>query len=142
MWSRKTPAIAKKLQATARPKARNQEEHENQCAVIEWFDLMAPSRYKGRLFAVPNGGKRPIKTASAMKREGQRKGVLDLHLPTARRGYNGLWIEMKAKKGYFNDDQKSWAKFLREENHRVELCRSAEEAIAVITDYMGWDCEG
>lgn len=49
------------------------------------------------LYHIPNGGKRDAKTATILKRQGVKAGVPDLHLPVARGGYHGLYIELKVK---------------------------------------------
>ena len=51
------------------------------------------------LYAIPNGGKRAIKTAIALKAQGVKSGVPDMCLPVARGGYHGLYIELKRQKG-------------------------------------------
>mgnify|MGYP004433785991 CR=1 FL=1 len=38
---------------------------------------------------------RDARTAANLKRQGVKAGVPDLHLPVARGGYNGLYIELK-----------------------------------------------
>ena len=47
------------------------------------------------LYHIPNGGKRDACTAVNLKRQGVKAGVPDLHLPVARGGYHGLYIELK-----------------------------------------------
>lgn len=63
---------------------------------IEGEDILRGSMVSDYLFAVPNGGKRNAREAGRMKAEGVKAGVSDLLLPVARRGFHGLWIEMKA----------------------------------------------
>ena len=48
------------------------------------------------LHHVPNGGKRDKATAIALKRQGVKAGVPDIHLPVAKGSYHGLYIELKA----------------------------------------------
>ena len=58
---------------------------------VTWFR----SRYPGVLiFAIPNGGKRSIRTALTLKAEGVVPGVPDLFIPEWR-----LFIEMKRIRG-------------------------------------------
>ena len=88
------------------------------------------------LYAVPNGGRRSPRVAADMKREGQKPGVPDLHLPIGRGGYFGLWIEMKTAKGRVSPEQKQWHEDLVAQNHLVVVARSAQAAVDTITDYL------
>jgi hypothetical protein len=72
------------------------------------------------LFAIPNAGAGAQSgQAGKMKAEGVKRGVPDLHLPVARNGYHGLFIEMKYGKGTPSPEQKEWIADLREEGYRV-----------------------
>ena len=112
-------------------------ESEEQRLLFEWAALM-----EGRhpdlklLYAVPNGGKRHIKTAIALKAEGVKPGVPDLCLPVARQGYHGLYIEMKSAKGRTSETQDWWLKELNEQLFLARVCRSFEEARDLILDYL------
>lgn len=66
---------------------------------VKYFNLRYP-KLKGRLFAVPNGGRRDAVTASKLKAEGVIAGVSDLILLKSNRDYGALLIEMKKKGGY------------------------------------------
>lgn len=122
-----------------RPKKKSEREHQEQCALIEWFDHAAPTRYKFRLFAIPNGGDRHPGVGKKLKLEGMRPGVLDLQLPVARQGFIGLWVEMKFGTNTLTDNQAGWKEFLEDNGHRVEVCYSFSAARAVIVDYLGMD---
>lgn len=76
------------------------EEHRIQCSCVKWFNLKYP-KLKGRLFAVPNGGRRDTVTGGKLKAEGVTAGVSDLILLKSNRDYGALLIEMK-KKGAIN----------------------------------------
>ena len=54
------------------------------------------------------GGKRDAKTATILKRQGVKAGVPDLHLPVARGGYHGLYIELKVGDNTTTKKQKDW----------------------------------
>ena len=47
--------------------------------------------------------------ASKLKAEGVLSGVPDLHIPIAKKGYNGLYIELNknGKAGKVSDNQKT-----------------------------------
>jgi hypothetical protein len=72
----------------------NFSEHHEQVTVVQWLE-----RRGYVVFAVPNGGKRSIATATQLKREGVRKGAPDL-VVVNRAPANGepTMIEMKRKK--------------------------------------------
>jgi hypothetical protein len=119
-------------------------ESSEQTALMTWAMFSAKHLHGiDLLHAIPNGGHRHALVARKMKQEGVRAGVPDLCLPVARQGFHGLYIEMKATgrktktgMGGVDPKQKQWIERLRSEGYRVEVCYGAEEAIAVITDYL------
>lgn len=115
---------------------RKNEEDSEQADTIKWFDLQY-RKLDGRLFAVPNGGKRSKITAAMLKRTGVRPGVPDLVLPVPMAGYHGLYIEMKKKEGgTVSKEQKDWLQFLLLQGYMAVVCNGFEEAKAVITNYL------
>lgn len=115
------------------------EEHKEQCAVLEWW------KYKSKLFgiseqllfAIPNGGARNAITGAILKAEGVRPGVPDLFLAHPNRYYSGLFIEMKkAKGGKVSDAQSEMRTLLMWAGYDVQICEGADKARAVITDYL------
>lgn len=86
-------------------------EAQEQAALIAWFDWRYPALC-GRLLHIPNGGYRHKAVARFLKAQGVRPGVLDLLLPLARRGYPGLWIELKRSGNGMSDAQRDWFAFL------------------------------
>ena len=89
------------------------------------------------LFHIPNGGKRNLKEAMNLKRQGVKAGVLDIFLPVARKDKHGLWIEMKYGKNRLQPVQHKWYWALIDQGYEVEVWYSADEAITVITEYLG-----
>lgn len=111
-------------------------EHQEQKAVIQWFDRQHKA-IRGRLFAVPNGGDRHEIVAAKLKAEGVRKGVPDLWLPVPRRGFHGLVIEMKRLKGSTTKpEQLDWLEFLGEQGYLVAVCKGSQAAIDTIQAYL------
>ena len=110
-------------------------EHTHQVNLIKWFDLQYKD-YRGRLFSIPNGGKRNIIVAVKLKAEGVRPGVPDLMLPVPAPGYAGLFIEMKTEKGRPTDSQLDWFNFLNEQGYYASVCYGFEDAQEVINDYI------
>lgn len=89
------------------------------------------------LYAIPNGGKRAIKTAVALKKQGVKRGVPDMCLPVPRGGFNGLYIELKrVKGGTVSDEQREWIAALNSQGYKAIICHGAEEAIEQIRGYL------
>ncbi len=115
-------------------------EHEEQCALFAWAaanEAQAPEL--ACMFAVPNGGYRPMTTAAALKAEGVKSGVPDCCLPVARGRYHSLWIEMKRKPNKPTAEQERWIADLRHYGHMAVCCYGAQEAIDAITHYLALD---
>lgn len=111
-------------------------EHEEQKALIAWFDMSFPA-HKGRLFAVPNGAYKSRSAASHYMREGLRSGVPDLMLPVARGGYHGLFIEMKRQKGgVVSPVQRDWIEYLNAQGYQAVVCRGFDAARKTIEQYL------
>ena len=125
-----------------------QDEHELQKACVNWFGYQYP-HLKDLLIAIPNGGKRHVKTAAKLKAEGVKAGVPDLFL-AAPVGYKveangrkmiehlsaGFWIEMKTEKGVVRDSQKKYLNLLPEVGYQAVICRSFEEFKKEIELYL------
>lgn len=111
-------------------------EHDEQCALIQWFDLQYPV-LKGRLAAVPNAGKMPAHVGRKMNLEGRRKGYPDLQLLIPHNGYHGLIVEMKRiKGGKIEPEQLEWLEWFAEMEYRAVVCKGFEAAKTVVTDYL------
>ena len=116
---------------------RDNEEHRIQVACVDWAKWNE-HRFEGLdlLYAIPNGGKRPIKTAIQMKKEGVRPGIPDLHLPVPRLTYNSLYIETKAKKGRLSKAQKKIFPKLVANGHRVIVVKSLTDFQLGVCTYL------
>ena len=113
------------------------DEDRTQAAVMSWAAMRKATMPElDMLYHIPNGGSRGLLEAVRLKRQGVKPGVPDLHLPIARGGYIGLWIEMKTATGRLSEDQRRIIAMLRAEGHRVEVCRSAADAVEVLEDYL------
>lgn len=126
-------------------------EHQEQVVFISWFKRQYP-KYEKAIFSNPNGSH--ISGASTkgfgraaviaikmkkMKREGFKTGVSDVQLTVSRGGYHGLWIEMKkinGKEKDVSDDQAAHIDLMRELGHQAEWAAGADEAIAIVKQYM------
>ena len=109
-------------------------EHDIQVNCVNYFRLRYP---KGLIFAIPNGGQRNVIVASKLKAEGVLSGVPDLCIPIAKKGFNGLYIELKnGKSGKVSDNQKTIMSKLQSEGYQCEVCRSFDEFRSVVDGYM------
>lgn len=104
-------------------------EDQEQAAFVAWFRATWP---EVRIFAIPNGGRRAMKTASALKATGVLPGVPDLFVP----GWN-LWIEMKRSKGgKLSPEQKNMLAYLENEClHNVIVGHGFEDARNQVLEY-------
>lgn len=84
-------------------------------------------------FAIPNGGFRHIRVATALKAEGVRAGTPDLCflLPEGR----VAWLEMKAAKGHLSPDQKQFRDKALSLNHHWAVANDVDEAIRIISSW-------
>lgn len=88
------------------------------------------------LYHIPNGGKRDARTAANLKRQGVKAGVPDLHLPVARGGYNGLYIELKVGSNKPTQLQKKWISSLNEQGYLAVVCYGWQEAAEQLINYL------
>lgn len=116
-------------------------EEQEQEMLFSWADLQ--SRQGGAyeslalLYAIPNGGKRAIKTAVALKKTGVKAGVPDVFLPAMRGGYGGLYIEMKRSRGgRTSPAQEGYIAGLRGQGYCVAVCHGFVEAKEKILEYL------
>lgn len=80
---------------------------------------------------------RNIVVAVKLKREGVVRGIPDIHLPVARHGYCGLWIEMKSGKNKLSKEQKEMMELLTVHGNSCHVCYAWTEAVDVIGWYLG-----
>lgn len=111
------------------------EEHKIQASCVRWFRLQYP-QLRNILFAIPNAARRSARNGAYMKEEGMLAGVSDLILLKSNRFYGALCIEMKRPGEYQKPIQKEWQKAVESVGNKYVVCRSLEEFIAVVTDYL------
>lgn len=110
-------------------------------ALMRWVASMESDvLYPGieLIFHIPNGGKRSKVEASRLKAEGVRRGVSDYLLPVARRGFHGLWIELKAPiecKPSVEKAQRIWQINMRREGYLAEVAYGWDQARRFIERY-------
>ena len=104
-------------------------ESAEQIGFVNWFETAFPGV---RVFAIPNGGHRAMSVAKALKSEGVRAGVPDLHVPAW-----GLWIEMKRKTlGSVSKEQKDWHRYLVNIGHHVIIGKGATDASRKVLEFV------
>lgn len=111
------------------------DEHRIQVACVRWFRLKYP-KLKNILFAVPNGGRRDAVTGARLKDEGATSGVADLILLRSNRSYGALCVEMKTADGIQSESQKDWQKEVEAMGNKYVICRSLDEFMKVVTEYL------
>ena len=118
-------------------------EHTEQAAVITWARYNQ-TRYPALvwLHSSLNGIVIPAPPAvrariiNHMKAEDMKPGVPDLFLPCARRGYHGLYIEMKTSKGALSPAQKDFLEYADAAGYLDKVCYSADDAIEALEWYL------
>lgn len=88
------------------------------------------------VYAIPNGGRRDPKEAAFLKKSGVMAGVPDLCFPAARRGYHGLYIELKVGRNRPTPAQEEWLARLNNAGYCARVCWGSEEAIETIKWYF------
>jgi VRR-NUC domain len=130
-------ALLKKLGVKKRAKPRELE-RQHQVALIKWVRATKDVYLVLKLlYAVPNGGDRNLRVARKLKAEGVLAGVSDLCLPAARRGYHGLYLEMKSEKGAATEEQKAFLHGVSNEGYCAVIAHGIDDARAVLAWYIG-----
>ena len=117
-------------------------EHEEQVALFAWAAVNAGAHPElSLLFAIPNGGYRPMATAAMLSAEGVKAGVPDCCLPVARGRYHSLWLELKRKdhSNHATPAQLDWIERLRDDGCMAVVAYGADEAIKTIEHYLSLD---
>jgi len=126
-----------KLGVKRRAKPRELE-RPHQVALIKWVrSVKGTYPVLKLLYAVPNGGDRNLRVARKLKAEGVLAGVADLCLPAARRGYHGLYLEMKSEGGVTTKEQKEFLLGVSAEGYCAVIAQGVDEARAWLEWYLG-----
>lgn len=124
---------------------QNLSEDSIQIMVMRWARTI---EHNGRPLAdylhhSPNGGSRHIAEAAKFKRMGVKRGYPDLILDVAKDGYHGARIELKkATGGRTSKEQKERLQMLADEGYYAVVAKGYDEAVEVISKYMGVSNEG
>lgn len=120
--------------------AKSGTEHGEQMALFCWAqinrELYPVLKW---MFAIPNGGGRSAAQGAMLKAEGVKGGVSDVCLPVQRRGYAGLYIEMKKAKGVPSDvkpEQKEFMGFVKEQGYFADVAFGWTQAVQILEWYL------
>jgi hypothetical protein len=126
-----------KLGVKKRAKPRELE-RPHQVALIKWVRTVKNTYPVLKLlYAVPNGGDRNLRVARKLKAEGVLAGVADLCLPAARRGYHGLYLEMKSEEGVATEEQIEFLRGVSAEGYCAIIAQGFDESRSTIEWYIG-----
>lgn len=107
-------------------------EAQEQIVVVDYCELWGIE-----IVHVANEGKRTLANGRLLSRMGLRRGFPDLFIPTARKGYHGMFIELKRDiKCKPTEHQQRWINYLNRQGYYAVICHGAEEAIAEIDKYF------
>lgn len=114
-------------------KKRETPERDMQAALIQMCAYKEGERPALKnLYANVNGEYRPGRAPEP----GLKAGVPDLFLAAARSGYNGLYLELKAKGGRLRSSQREWLERLQAAGYAAEVAWSLDEAWTTIERYL------
>lgn len=113
-------------------------EAQEQTTLFQWAAFMSKIYPELALIhAIPNGGSRNPIEAHNLRLQGVRAGIPDIFLPCARKGFHGLYIELKRRKGgRVSVEQKKMLLALNEQGYKAVVCHGWEEAKNTILEYM------
>lgn len=108
-------------------------ESQEQIQFIQWCRTDPRLQY---VFHIPNESVGGPGWLVRNRQMGVRSGVPDLFYPVPRKGYHGLFIEMKTKTGRLSIAQKRWLNALNEMGYLAVVAHGWKEARCQITDYL------
>lgn len=116
---------------------RRNEEYHLQCQVAKYLQL----QYSHIVFTAHLGGVRVgIGLAMKLKRMGYCTGMPDIEICCGRfekdKTYIGLMLELKTETGSISKVQNDLHRRLREAGYMVKVCRTLDDTVKVITEYL------
>lgn len=130
--------------------ARKHEEDDHQAALFNWLLKQYPEEYN-IIFAIPNGGKRDIREAARLKRQGVKAGVPDICVPIPKIYFErvsedsqlaeqkiipALFIELKVRGRKETKLQVQMRERLVARGYAVAVCNGWEEAAHYLKSYL------
>lgn len=108
-------------------------EHTMQVKVVQYVRTFYP---EVMILSIPNGSGTTAKNRLALYAEGLLPGVPDLFIPEARKGFHGLWIELKTNTGVESKAQKNIRNNLEHNGYLCYVARCENTAINIIEAYL------
>lgn len=108
-------------------------EHLMQTKVVQYVRTFYPEVI---ICSIPNGSGTTAKNRLQLFAEGLLAGMPDLFIPEAKKGFNGLFIEMKTDTGVESPAQKKIRNRLEDNNYLCYVARSDITAINIIEAYL------
>lgn len=119
---------------------KNRKEWHDQVDLVKWAMAKAPRHPElALLHHVPNGEHRVKAVAGKLRALGVKAGVPDLFLPVGRRGWHGLYIELKRwpNPAAVSESQRWWLRRLRVEYYMTLVCHGWGEGADCLSAYLG-----
>lgn len=115
-------------------------EAQEQTSLFAWANYKPELRYL--MWCNTNSGKWSPQYAVKLKRMGAKAGVPDITIAIPKKGYHGLYIELKRLKGgIISEVQDNMQTELFKQGYYVAVCNGWIEAKKIICEYMGWKDE-
>ena len=117
---------------------RKLSEDQEHALVMDWARLVKieGGRLSEFMHHSPNGGKRDAREGAKFKRMGTLAGFPDFQILIARKGYHGLFVELKAKKGIVSDAQKAIAARLNGQGYLCTTAYGFDAVKRIVSDYL------
>lgn len=116
-----------------RRKPHRMQEEQDQMSLVSWINMTYPDI----IFTSALGGiKTTIGQAVKLKRLGYRKSWPDLFFAEPRKGFHGLFIELKSTGGKPSEGQKEMRINLISRGYACYVCEGESNAMAIIIDYF------
>ena len=107
-----------------------------QSEVVKYILLQYPTvRFCASLGGIYTGPRQAVKA----KRTGYSRGYPDMFFSEARKGFHGLFIEIKTHKGRATEVQKEWIEDLTERGYKAEICKGLPAILELIDLYFEKD---
>jgi VRR-NUC domain len=111
-------------------------EHLMQSKVVQYVRNFYPEVI---ICSIPNGAGTTVKNRIHLYTEGLLAGMPDLFIAEAKKGFNGLFIEMKTDTGVESPTQKEVRKRLETNGYLCYVARSDITAINIIEAYLEYE---